>query len=107
MTSIQPPIITGEVVPGVIDPNIHRSFFTNKIMGLPIKEPTVESTPMPASGTKPRPTGDERDMVSVLQKVMQQQQQGGGGAPGGPPQQQQQQQAPIAQSLPGFRDWRN
>ena len=99
MTSIPPPILTGEVVPGTIDPNIRRSYYTNVPYGEPIVQPSVESTPMPASSTKPRPTGDERhtgggDMMQILQKVMQQQSQGGG------------QTAPIAQSLPGFRDWR-
>ena len=100
MTSILPPIITGEVVPGVIDPSITRSHFTNLPYGPPIQPARVESVPMPLPGTKPRPTGDERhsggDMMQILQKVLQQQQQGQGGG----------QQAPIAKSLPGFRDWR-
>ena len=91
MTSQRPTIVTGEVVPGVINPNIRRSFVTNTPYGPPIKEPVVKSTPMAPQGTQPRPTGDDRGgMASILQKVMQQQQQGGGGA----------QQALLTPSLP-------
>ena len=43
MTSILPPIITGEVVPGVIDPSITRSHFTNLPYGPPIQPARVES----------------------------------------------------------------
>ena len=108
MTSILPPILTGEVVPGVIDPNISRSHFTNIPYGPPIAPPTVASVPMAPASTKPRPTGDERHgaggLAEILQKVMQKQGQGAGpgagqGAGGA-------EQAPVAQSLPGYRDWR-
>lgn len=91
--------VEGHVVPGALfmpqtryivgmPERVRRSFVTNVPYGPPIKEEPAQAKPQ-----QPAATGDDRnpDIMKALQKLM-----------GG----QQQQQKPIAESLPGFRDWR-
>ena len=94
--------IEGHVVPGALvmpqvryivgmPERVRRSFVTNVPYGPPIKEAPTQAKPQ-----QPLATGDDRnpDIMKALQKMM-------GGQQGA-----QEQQKPIAESLPGYRDWR-
>ena len=97
MTTLRSHIVTGEIVPGKLDPRLRRSYFTNRPWGEPIKQEHAAVMPtVAAQQLKPKPLGDEGNMMNILQKVMQQQ---GGDA--------QSMQAPTKQSMPGDRTWRN
>ena len=97
MTSQIPQVITGSVVPGILNPNIRRSYFTNVPFGNPIKTQDfkVEQTNVPAPNAKggvPHPIGDEashHDVLSKLKDVL-----------------VNQQATQITKALPGWRDWR-
>ena len=102
MSAILGKPIVGHVVPGALfmpqtrvivgmPERVQRSYVTNTPYGPPIKETQTQAKPQ-----QPLPTGDDRnpDIMKALQKLMGKE--GGGG----------EQQKPIAQSLPGFRDWR-
>ena len=103
MSAISAKPIEGHVVPGSLvmpylgrvivgmPERVQRSFVTNIPYGPPIEEEKTQAKPQ-----QPLATGDDRnpDIMKALQKLMGGQQQGG------------EQQKPIAQSLPGYRDWR-
>ena len=102
MSAIVGKPIEGHVVPGALvmphtryivgmPERVQRSFVTNIPYGPPIVEAKTQAKPQ-----QPLPTGDDRnpEIMKALQKLMGKQQQGGD------------QQRPIAESLPGFRDWR-
>ena len=101
MSAILAKPIEGHVVPGSLvmpqvrvivgmPERVQRSFVTNIPYGPPIEEEETQAKPQ-----QPLPTGDDRnpDILKALQKLM-------GGQQGGD------QQKPIAESLPGYRDWR-
>ena len=102
MSAILAKPIEGHVVPGSLvmpqvrvivgmPERVQRSFVTNIPYGPPIEEEETQAKPQ-----QPLPTGDDRnpDILKALQKLMGGQQGGGD------------QQKPIAESLPGYRDWR-
>ena len=102
MSGILAKPVTGHVVPGSLvmpmtrsivgmPERVQRSFVTNIPYGPPIEEEKTQAKPQ-----QPLPTGDDRnpDIMKALQKLMGGQQGGGD------------QQKPIAESLPGYRDWR-
>ena len=102
MSAIIAKPIEGHVVPGSLvmpmtriivgmPERVQRSFVTNIPYGPPIEEEETQAKPQ-----QPLPTGDDRnpDILKALQKLMGGQQGGGD------------QQKPIAESLPGYRDWR-
>ena len=99
MSAITVKPIEGHVVPGsLIMPQtryivgmperVQRSYVTNIPYGPPINEVQAQAKPQ-----QPLATGDDRnpDILNALKKLM-------GGL--------STQQKPIAESLPGFRDWR-
>jgi hypothetical protein len=92
MTTLTSHIVTGSIVPGEIDPRLRRSYFTATPWGPPLREETA-TVPSVAAQLKPRPLGEEGNMMNILQKVMQKQE---GGV-----------QAPLKESVPANRTWRN
>ena len=101
MTSRTPDISAweGHVVPGVINPNIRRKWFTNIPYGGPIKEQPVSQPPVtpdqggagtqPQSGGAPHPVGDEAH-AGALAKIKQ----------------MMVSQTAQQKTIPAFRDWR-
>ena len=94
--------VEGHVVPGTLvmpmtryivgmPARVRRSFVTNIPYGPAIQEEIPQAKPQ-----QPLATGDDRnpDIMKALKKMMGSQQ----GSP--------EQQKPIAESLPGYRDWR-
>ena len=97
MTSRIPDIITGHVVPGVINPNIRRKWVTDTPYGPPIKEqPVVQAAPQQPQqpGVAPHQIGDEThshpDLMSALSKMAV----------------KQTTVQKITDAQPGYRDWR-
>ena len=97
MTSRIPDIITGHVVPGVINPNIRRKWVADTPYGPPIKEqPIIQAAPKqgPAGQGAPHQIGDEThthpDLTSALTKMAV----------------KQTSVQKITDAQPGYRDWR-
>ena len=92
MTTLTSRIVTGSIVPGEIDPNLRRSYFTNKPYGEPIREEHAVIPSVAAQALKPKALGDEGNMLNILQKVLQK---------------QDSVEAPLKESIPAIRTWRN
>ncbi len=92
MTTLTSHIVTGSIVPGEIDPRLRRSYFTDSPYGDPIKEEKAVMPSVAAAALKPKPLGDEGHMMKILQNVLQKQ-----GTV----------EAPLKESIPANRTWRN
>ena len=92
MTTLTSHIVTGSIVPGEIDPRLRRSYFTSTPNGDPIREEQAVIPSGAAAALKPKPLGDEGHMMKILQNVLQKQ----GTA-----------EAPLKESVPANRTWRN
>ena len=92
MTTLTSRIVTGSIVPGQIDPRLRRSYFTNKPYGEPIREEQGVMPSIAAQALKPKALGDEGNMLNILQKVLQK---------------QDSVEAPLKESIPANRTWRN
>ena len=86
MSSYLGVVLAGSVVPGVIDPNIRKSFITNTPRGPPAKIQKVQDLPK-----VPQPIGDDKNpqiMEHIKKMVM------------------SEISKPIAEAMPSNRDWR-
>ena len=92
MTTLTSRVVTGELVPGKLDPRLSRSYFTSRPWGEPIKPDHGVMPSIAAQQLKPKPLGDEGNMMNILQKVMQK---------------QGNKTAPPTESMPSNRTWRN
>ena len=92
MTTLTSHIVTGSIVPGKLDPRLTRSYFTNQPWGPPIREEKGVVPSVAAAALKPKALGDEGNMMSILQKVLQK---------------QESSSAPLKESIPANRTWRN
>ena len=78
--------VAGHVVPGVINPNIRRSYITNTPYGPPAKVQGIKDLPK-----VPQPLGDDRnkDILHHLTKML-----------------SKEISKPISEAMPSMRDWR-
>ena len=60
-------IVTGSVVPGVVDPNLRKSFITHSFRGPPAKIQRIQDQPVP-----PSYLGDDKqpDFLSHIKKMV-------------------------------------
>ena len=86
MSSYLGVLVTCHVVPGVVDPNVRKSFITKSWHGPPAKVQSVQDLPK-----VPAPLGDDKNpqiMEHIKKMVM------------------SEIAKPIAEAMPGYRAWR-
>ena len=78
--------MTGSVVPGVVDPNLRKSFVTHSFRGPPARVQRVTDQKLP-----PLQLGDDKqpDFMSHIKKMV-----------------MSELAKPVAEAVPAMRDWR-
>ena len=79
-------VVTGSVVPGVVDPNLRKSFVTNSFRGPPSKIQRVTDKKLP-----PLQMGDDKqpDFLHHIKKML-----------------MSELAKPVTEAVPAMRDWR-